>query len=353
MSFINKWLRTDIQNIQAYKVADAKNMIKMDAMESPFLVHKEMINDYIDGILSVDINRYPDSSATKLQQNLKELMGIPANLDLLLGNGSDELIQLLALACNKGQTIVSFEPSFVMYKMIAKFTCLKYQSIDLDEQFEIDINKTLDTIKKIKPKIIFIAYPNNPTGNSFNREYIKEIASYKDALIVIDEAYYAYSNNSFLKEIENFENMVLIRTISKIGFAGLRLGLLIGNTETIKHLNKIRLPYNINSITQASANILLKRKDIIEKNAQTIIKQRKFLFAKLNAIKNLKAYPSDANFLLIKTPDAQMLFEFLKENGLLIKNFNNIEKLKNYLRITVSNKENNDKLLQYIEKFYA
>lgn len=353
MSFINKWLRSDIKNIEAYQVPNAKNIIKMDAMESPFLIHKEIIDNYITSITNVDINRYPDPSAKELQENLKELMDIPKNLGILLGNGSDEIIQLLALACEKGQTIASFEPSFVMYQIISKLTHLKYQAIKLDDKFAIDIDKTLNIITKTKPKIIFIAYPNNPTGNSFNNEYIKKIASlYKDTLIVIDEAYYAYSKNSFLKEIEKFENMVIIRTVSKIGFAGIRLGLLIGNKETIMQLNKLRLPYNISSLTQASANILLKQKDAIKKNAQIIVKQRDIMFKKFNTIKGLEVYPSDANFLLIKTIAAKSLFTFLQGNGILIKNFNNSKRLKNYLRITIGSPQDNNKLLRHIEEFY-
>lgn len=353
MSFINKWLRQDIKNIQAYKVANSANMTKMDAMESPFAIHKEVITEYVDAIKEAEINRYPEALANNLKKTLRELMNIPDKLDLLLGNGSDEIIQILTLACNKDENIISFEPSFVMYKMLAKVAGLRYQPIELDKEFEINITKTLEIIKKTKPKIIFIAYPNNPTGNDFNKNYIRQIASSTNALIVIDEAYYAYCENSFLEELENFENMILIRTISKIGFAGLRLGLLIGAKETIKQFNKLRLPYNISTINQAGANILLKRKDIIEKNAQIIIKQREYMKEQLSLIKEIKVYRSSANFLLIETTKAQELFEFLKENLILIKNFSNTKNMLNYLRITISIEEDNNKLLKYIKQFYG
>jgi len=353
MSFINQWLRSDIQEIQAYHVPKLQNMIKLDAMESPFLVPEDLIEPYLDYLVEAQLSRYPDAGAEELHQTLRDLMDIPEDLDILLGNGSDELIQLLALACDTGDTILSVEPSFVMYQMIAKFTRLNYKGVMLDKNFEINLDETLAVIEKIQPKLIFIAYPNNPTGNAFDRGAIKKIIEASDALIVVDEAYYAYARNSFLSEISSYPNMVLLRTVSKIGFAGLRLGLLIGNPETIHHLNKLRLPYNINTLTQVSANFLLKEKDRIAENAQVIIDQRERLFGELKAIQALTVYPSDANFLLVKTPDANALFGFLKDNGLLIKNFATHPHLANCVRVTVSTATENNVLLEQLKSFYG
>ena len=166
MSFINQWLRADIQEIQAYHVPKSQNMIKLDAMESPFLVPEDLIEPYLAYLAEAELNRYPDAGAEELHQTLRNLMTIPEDLDILLGNGSDELIQLLALACGTGDTILSVEPSFVMYEMIAKYTRLNYQGVSLDEGFQIDLELTLAAIEKTKPKLIFISYPNNPTGNA-------------------------------------------------------------------------------------------------------------------------------------------------------------------------------------------
>ena len=353
MSFINQWLRSDIQEIQAYHVPKLQNMIKLDAMESPFLVPEDLIEPYLDYLVEAQLSRYPDAGAEELHQTLRDLMDIPEDLDILLGNGSDELIQLLALACDTGDTILSVEPSFVMYQMIAKFTRLNYKGVMLDKNFEINLDETLAAIEKIKPKLIFIAYPNNPTGNAFDRGAIKKIIEASDALVVVDEAYYAYARNSFLSEISSYPNMVLLRTVSKIGFAGLRLGLLIGNPETIHHLNKLRLPYNINTLTQVSANFLLKEKGRIAENAQVIIDQRERLFDELKAIQALTVYPSDANFLLVKTPDANALFGFLKDNGVLIKNFATHPHLANCVRVTVSTATENNVLLEQLKSFYG
>lgn len=172
-------------------------------------------------------------------------------------------------------------------------------------------------------------------------------------MVVVDEAYYAYAQDSFLEEICHYPNLVLLRTVSKIGFAGLRLGLLIGNSETVSHLDKLRLPYNINTLTQASANFLLKEKDRIRENAQIIIDERSRLFDELAAIEALVVYPSDANFLLVKTPDANALFAFLKTNGVLIKNFASHPQLSNCVRITVSDAGENNALLKQIKRFYG
>jgi histidinol-phosphate aminotransferase len=240
-----------------------------------------------------------------------------------------------------------------MYEMIAKFTRLNYQGVLLDDNFEINLDGTLDEIKRTQPKLIFIAYPNNPTGNAFNRESIHTIIKESEALVVIDEAYYAYSEDSFLNEVVNYPNLVLLRTISKIGFAGLRLGLLIGSQDTIRELDKLRLPYNINSLTQASANFLLKEKDHIVANANIIIDERQRLFDELTAMPSLKVFSSQANFLLIKVDDAKSLFEFLKANGIFVKSFTMNPKLSNCIRVTIGDPSENNEFLEQIKSYYG
>ena len=328
-------------------------MIKLDAMESPFLVPKDLVKPYLNYLSEVALNRYPDAGAEDVQQTLRSLMDIPNELGVLLGNGSDELIQLMALACETDDTVLSFEPSFVMYEMIAKFTRLNYQGVLLDDNYEINLDSTLNKIKSTQPKLIFIAYPNNPTGNAFDRESIHTIIKESEALVVIDEAYYAYSEDSFLNEVANYPNLVLLRTISKVGFAGLRLGLLIGSQDTISELDKLRLPYNINSLTQASANFLLREKEHIVANADIIINERQRLYEELTTISSLKVFPSQANFLLIKVDNAKSLFEFLKDNGILVKSFAMNLKLSNCIRVTVGNPSENNEFLGQIKSYYG
>ncbi|EEZ80092.1 histidinol-phosphate transaminase [uncultured Candidatus Thioglobus sp.] len=352
MSFINNWLRSDIQAINVYHVPKSKNMVKLDAMESPFPLSDELTGQYLAYLADVQLNRYPNPSASSLQQTLRELMGIPAEFGVLLGNGSDELIQMLALACDANDTILSIEPSFVMYAMIAKFTRLNYQGVELDENFEIDLSAILSAVKKYKPKLIFIAYPNNPTGNTFDRDSIISIITASDALVVLDEAYYAYAGDSFLNDIAQYPNLVLLRTVSKIGFAGLRLGLLIGAQDTVVELDKLRLPYNINTLTQVSAEFLLQQKDEIDKNAQTIITERSNLSLALEGIKQLTVYPSQANFILFKAPGANDLFEALKTKEVLIKNLSSAPRLTDCLRVTVGTAEENNLFINIVKEYY-
>jgi len=352
MSFTKKWLRKDIQSISAYHVPNSDNFLKLDAMESPFVPNQDFQNEFTDFLSKVEINRYPNPTADEVEQSLRNLMGVDDSYGVLLGNGSDELIQILAMACGEKDSIMSFSPSFVMYEMIAKFTRLNYLDSPLID-FDINLKEALNLIETQKPKIIFIAYPNNPTGNLFNREKIETIIKSTDALVVLDEAYYAYSDDTFLNDIAKYENLVLLRTISKIGFAGVRLGLLIGSQEIVSELNKIRLPYNINSLTQAASRFLLNKKDYLQSHANLIVNERKKLIESLKKYKNIIVFPSQANFVMIKTEESEKFFNFLLEKKILIKNLSKMKGLKNYLRITIGSQEDNSIFSSALDEFFS
>ena len=353
MTFIEQWLRSDIKNIDAYHVPVSKDMIKLDAMESPFGVPEDLKVEFLKCIEQSEVNRYPEADPSPLKDTLRSLMDIPDEFGILLGNGSDELIQLLALACSKDDLIMSFEPSFVMYELVSKYVNLEYFGVQLDSNFDINLNDALLIIERKKPKIIFIAYPNNPTGNCFDYDAIIEIIKSTNSMVILDEAYYAYSDKSFLSEISNFPNLLVLRTISKIGFAGLRLGLLIGDQETIAQLNKLRLPYNINALTQTSANFLLQDKQRIINNAQIIIEERRRLAHELSLFSKFKVYPSQTNFILVHSEDAHSLHTALKENGILIKAFPKGSKLSDFIRISVSEPVENNILIDAIRNYYG
>jgi histidinol-phosphate aminotransferase len=353
MTFIEQWLRSDIKNIDAYHVPVSKDMIKLDAMESPFGVPEDLKVEFLKCIEQSEVNRYPEADPSPLKGTLRSLMDIPDEFGILLGNGSDELIQLLALACSKDDLIMSFEPSFVMYELVSKYVNLEYFGVQLDSNFDINLSDALLIIEREKPKIIFIAYPNNPTGNCFDYDAIIEIIKSTNSMVILDEAYYAYSDKSFLSEISNFPNLLVLRTISKIGFAGLRLGLLIGDQETIAQLNKLRLPYNINALTQTSANFLLQDKQRIINNAQIIIEERRRLAHELSLFSKFKVYPSQTNFILVHSEDAHSLHTALKENGILIKGFPKGSKLSDFIRISVSEPVENNILIDAIRNYYG
>ena len=353
MTFIEQWLRSDIKNIDAYHVPVSKDMIKLDAMESPFGVPEDLKVEFLKCIEQSEVNRYPEADPSPLKDTLRSLMDIPDEFGILLGNGSDELIQLLALACSKDDLIMSFEPSFVMYELVSKYVNLEYFGVQLDSNFDINLSDALLIIERENPKIIFIAYPNNPTGNCFDYDAIIEIIKSTNSMVILDEAYYAYSDKSFLSEISNFPNLLVLRTISKIGFAGLRLGLLIGDQETIAQLNKLRLPYNINALTQTSANFLLQDKQRIINNAQIIIEERRRLAHELSLFSKFKVYPSQTNFILVHSEDAHSLHTALKENGILIKGFPKGSKLSDFIRISVSEPVENNILIDAIRNYYG
>ena len=353
MTFIEQWLRSDIKNIDAYHVPVSKDMIKLDAMESPFGVPEDLKVEFLKCIEQSEVNRYPEADPSPLKDTLRSLMDIPDEFGILLGNGSDELIQLLALACSKDDLIMSFEPSFVMYELVSKYVNLEYFGVQLDSNFDINLSDALLIIEREKPKIIFIAYPNNPTGNCFDYDAIIEIIKSTNSMVILDEAYYAYSDKSFLSEISNFPNLLVLRTISKIGFAGLRLGLLIGDQETIAQLNKLRLPYNINALTQTSANFLLQDKQRIINNAQIIIEERRRLAHELSLFSKFKVYPSQTNFILVHSEDAHSLHSALKKNGILVKGFSKSSDLENFIRISVSEPSENNSLIDVIRNYYG
>ncbi len=347
--FINNWLRPDIKKLNSYEIANSKNMLKLDAMEMPFSLTKDIEEQLLSKFKNININRY-NSDYKVLKDVIYNTMKIDKGLSIILGNGSDELIQLLMLACDKNSTIISFNPSFVMYEITAKLTKVNCIKIDLTNNFAIDLTKTMEIIIKNKAKIIFISYPNNPTANNFKRSDIEYIIKYSKAMVVIDEAYYAYNNDSFVSAAIKYDNLIILRTISKIGFAALRLGVLIAKTEITTQLDKLRMPYNINIFSQISGEFLLQQ-PFIKNNINKIINNREKLLSDLKQIKQLKVYPSDANFIFFKAKQANNLFNYLLKNNIIIKNLTNI--VDNALRVTVSTQAENQIFLQVIRKFYV
>lgn len=352
-NIISNTIRSEINDLPTYKTATAGNMIKLDIMENPYTISANLKQQYLEKLSCVALNRYPDADARGLVKLLKSSFNIADDNDILLGNGSDELIQLLCLALNKNDVIMSFEPSFAMYELVAKFTQLQYVAMPLDDNYQINLANSLELIAKNKPKIIFIAYPNNPTGNLFNKQDIITIINNTCSLVVLDEAYYAYTDANFLAQLNNAPNLLIMRTVSKIGLAALRLGFLIANKKIITQLNKLRLPFNINSLTQVSAEFFIKNDNEAKMQIKQIIISRDKLIKQLKNIEQLTIYPSDANFVLFKTLDANNLFNYLLKNNVLIKDLSTKKYLTNALRVTVGDEYENKIFINLIKKYYA
>lgn len=347
---VAKWIRPEIQALSAYHVPDSTDTIKLDAMENPYRWPDELVEQWLKVIRQVELNRYPDPSARRLKQHLREAMAVPDDADILLGNGSDELIQMIMMAmAGKDRTVLSVEPGFVMYKMIATFMGMPYIGVPLKKDFSLDESTILASIKKHEPAIIFLAYPNNPTSNLFEQQAIRNIITAAPGVVVVDEAYHAFAEKSFMPMLNEYDNLLVMRTVSKMGLAGLRLGLLAGKTEWLSEFDKVRLPYNINILTQASAEFAIENIEVLNKQTQQICIDRMLLFKELSQIKNITVYPSQANFILVRVSKgkADNIFNQLKEQGVLIKNLNPAGGLlADCLRVTVGTKEENKKFIE-------
>lgn len=347
-------IRPVIKKINAYHVPDSKGMVKLDAMENPYRLPDELISQLEKKLSKAALNRYPDPSAKKLHNMLRNVMRIPDGKAIVLGNGSDELIQMLAMAIAdhehrsgeqaKKVCLMSFDPGFVMYKMISDFVGIDYVGVPLKKDFTLDMVETRRMINHHQPEIIFIAYPNNPSANCFDEKEIEEIISIAPSMVVLDEAYYPFAQKSYMNRLTEFDHLLVMRTVSKMGLAGLRLGLLCGHQDIIKEIDKVRLPYNINVLTQVAAEFVLDNVSVLDEQAKLIREGREALLKDLNAISELEVFPSQANFILfrITTGDANEIFETIKSSGVLIKNMRaDAGLLKNTLRVTVGTPEEN------------
>lgn len=347
------WIRPEIRELSAYHVADASGLTKLDAMENPYTLD-ELTGHWPEVLASAAINRYPDPSAAQLREKLAQVMAVPEGAATVLGNGSDELIQMLAMVVSgKDRCIMSFDPGFVMYKMIAEFVGMQYVGVPLDESFNIDMAATRAAIEQHQPAIIFIAYPNNPTGNLFSESDIKEILKIAPGMVVVDEAYHPFAQDSFMPKLVDYEQLLVMRTVSKMGLAGLRLGMLAGAPALIQEIDKVRLPYNINVLTQQAAYSALEHVDVLDAQAAIIRDEREAMLKALAAIEGVQVFPSRANFILfcLLQNDATGVFESIRNDGVLIKNMNaQTGALKNCLRVTVGKPEENAAFLAALEK---
>jgi histidinol-phosphate aminotransferase len=349
--------RKEVLAMSAYKVADAHGLIKLDAMENPYNWPEDIKKEWLAALKDCQLNRYPDPEARHLTQTIKHLNQLSDQFGVLLGNGSDEIIQLLLMALPETAGVLAPAPGFVMYKQLSDSLGLNYQGIPLlADTFDLDLPAMLAAIEQHQPSVIFLAYPNNPTGNLFSETSIHEIVKTAKGLVVIDEAYAPFARASFINALEQYDNLLVMRTVSKLGLAGLRLGYIIGNPVIIEQLNKIRLPYNINSLTQISADFALSNKMLFDQQTQKICAERAVVHSQLNELDGITAYPSAANFILFRTPKnkATEIFLSIKRQGVLIKDLSaQGGLLSDCLRVTIGKPEENTAFLAALRKSLA
>ncbi len=348
-------IRQDVQAMHAYAVQGSAGMVKLDAMENPHRLPADLQAELGRRLGALALNRYPNGRVEDLRVALADYAKMPDGFDIMLGNGSDELISLLAMACDvPGATILSPVPGFVMYGVSAQLQGLKFVGVPLSADFELDEAAMLAAVAEHKPAITYIAYPNNPTANLWNDAAIENIivaVGEQGGLVVMDEAYQPFASKSYIDRITRHSHVLLLRTLSKFGLAGVRLGYLMGPTALIAEIDKVRPPYNISVLNYECALFALEHQSVFTAQAQEILEQRAMLLQAFSTMTNVKAWKSDANMILIRVPDAAKTFEGMKARGVLIKNVSKMHALlANCLRLTVGTVGENAQLLAALQK---
>ena len=347
---IRRNIRQDIVSMHAYAIQDSAGMLKLDAMENPHRLPPELQALLGQRLGALALNRYPGERINQLRSALAAHAQMPEGFDLMLGNGSDELISLLAMACDvPGACVLAPVPGFVMYGISAQLQGLQFIGVPLTPDFELDEAAMLAAIAQHKPAITYLAYPNNPTANLWNDatiEKIIEAAGAQGGLVVMDEAYQPFSSKSYIKRMVRHPHVLLMRTLSKFGLAGVRIGYMMGAKALINEVDKVRPPYNISVLNAECALFALEHADAFAAQALDIRAQRALLFEALKATSGLQAFPSDANMVLVRVPDAAKTFAGMKARKVLIKNVSGLHPLlANCLRLTVGTAGENAQML--------
>jgi histidinol-phosphate aminotransferase len=341
--------------MHAYAIQASDGLIKLDAMENPFSLPPALQQALGERLGRAAINRYPQASVVALAEELTAYVGLPQGCRLMLGNGSDELIDLLSVACDvPGATILAPVPGFVMYAMSAQLRGLQFVGVPLTADFELDEAAMLAAIEQHRPAITYIAYPNNPTANLWDDAVIDRIVAAVGAqqgLVVFDEAYQPFAARSRLASLAQHDHVLVLRTLSKFGLAGVRLGYLCGRTELIDQIDKVRPPYNVSVLNAECARFALEHAAEYARQAALIKAERDRLQAALATVPGLRAYPSEANMILVRVPDSARAFAGMKARGVLVKHVAALHPLlANCLRLTVGAPDENDAMIRALKE---
>ncbi len=337
-------IRADVRALSAYHVPDASGFVKLDAMENPYTLSPELQQELGRRLGSAALNRYPVPTYANLKAAICAKQGVPMGWDVVLGNGSDELISIVSVACAKpGAKVLAPVPGFVMYAMSAQLAGLEFIGVPLNKDLTLDLPAMLAAVREHRPAITYLAYPNNPTGNLFDAQaMLKIIREVGDTgLVIVDEAYQPFAGDSFMSKLPEFENLIVMRTVSKLGLAGIRLGYMSASQALLAEFDKVRPPYNVNVLTEVTAAFMLEHTDVLDAQAASIRSERQQLLSSLADLAGVEAFPSAANFILFRVTHAGLtgsqVFERLLEHKVLVKNVGKMHALlDNCLRVTVS-----------------
>jgi histidinol-phosphate aminotransferase len=342
-------IRDEILGQQAYPVEATPGRIKLDANENPLAIPPQLREKFAARLASVDLNRYPEAGSLALTARFAAALGVAAD-QVMLGNGSDELIQILCTALARpGASVLIPVPTFAMYRISALNAGLKVTAVPLDGAFDLDLPLMREKLAAHPPSLTFLAYPNNPTGNCFSAERIGAILEEASGIVVVDEAYFHFSERTFLPLMGRYENLVILRTLSKVGFAAMRIGLLVGQADLLHELDKVRLPYNLNSLSQAAVGFYLDEEAAFLSQAARIRRWRGELFAGLEVLPGVHPRPTDANFIFFSCDfEADRVYKELLQRGILIKNMSAPGVRGGFMRVTVGTPEENREFLEVL-----
>lgn len=342
-------IRDDVRAMIPFGTHPAAGLIKLDAMENPYGLPADLARELADRLSHVALNRYPPTDPRVVKTKLARAIDLPDGCSLMLGNGSDELIHIVIQACAApGVCVVSPWPSFVRYGLITRLNGCTFAPVPLADGFAIDQAATLATIRERRPVVTFVAWPNNPTGNLFDRHVVERIADEASpGLVVIDEAYQPFARDTWLPDLGERTNVLVMRTLSKIGLAGIRLGCLCGRTEWLAELEKVKPPYNVNALTLETADLMLDHLDVFAHQAARISDERDRLIESLFSIGGVTPFVSAANFVLIRVAEPDEVFAGLRNLGVLVANVSKLHpQLAGCLRVTVGRPQENAAFLE-------
>jgi histidinol-phosphate aminotransferase len=347
---MTRYLRADVQGMHGYAVQPSAGMVKVDTMENPFTLPPELRRQLGERLAEVALNRYPAERGDVLRAALAQHAQMPEGNDIMLGNGSDELISLLTLAADvPGNVVLAPLPGFVMYEMSAKLQGLKFVGVPTTADFQLDGPAMLAAVREHQPAIVWLAYPNNPTASLWDDAVIDAIIDAAPGLVVMDEAYQPFASRDSLARLKAHPHVLLMRTMSKFGLAGVRIGYLIGRAPLIAEIDKLRPPFNISVLNCEAALFALEHADEYARQAATVRAQRARIVKALVAMaaeRNIQPFPSEANMILVRVPDAARVFQGMKARKVLIKNVSGLHPLlAGCLRITVGTPDENTAML--------
>jgi histidinol-phosphate aminotransferase len=358
-NLINNAIRAEVRAEKGYHVPDASGYIKLDAMENPYQLPVGLRHELGQRLADALLNRYPVASYETLKRKIRDKLGVPAGYDVILGNGSDELITIMDTACahrDRRATVLAPWPGFVMFQLSAKWAGMDYVGVPLKDDFSLDMPAMLAAIEEHKPSLVFLAYPNNPTGNLFDENDMVQIiqAVGENGIVVVDEAYQPFARKSFMPRLPQYPNVVVMRTLSKLGLAGIRLGYMSAAPALLEQFEKVRPPYNVNVLTQAAAEFALDHLDVLDQQAELLNAERARLSRELASLPGVTVFPSAANFLLVRLPNVDKACDKLLAERVLIKNLSKMGKLlAGCIRVTVSTPEENAVFLNALKASLA